>query len=47
MWMMYRIGVMNMKENSIGSVISVRNEVSVVEIIISFIFVWFFGLVEC
>lgn len=38
---------MNMKENSIGSVISVRNEVSVVEIIISFIFVWFFGLVEC
>ena len=46
-WMIYRIGATNMKENSIGSVIPVRNEVSAAEIIIPPTLARFSGLAEC
>ncbi|MNY55503.1 hypothetical protein D3C86_1914880 [compost metagenome] len=46
-WIAYRIGATNMKENSIGSVIPVRNEVNAAEIMIPPTFARFSGLAEC
>ncbi len=46
-WMKYRTGATNMNENSIGSVMPVRNDVSAAEIIRPPTFSLFSGLAVC